>query len=146
MQFGEGSKLSFGKLARITNEYSIDGLMKLNIYMKGGEVDLSQLDAESSALVNVIYDSPDATFSKNIKILGNPVKENVRISIINDATADIKVILTAANGQTVYHEIIEVQKGYDEMQIPTLGLANGLYFLTVQSNTKIFTEKVIILK
>lgn len=146
MTLNEGSKLSFGKMAHIGNEYSIDGLMKLNIYMKGGEVDLSQLDSESRALVNLIYDSPTAIFNDNIKVLGNPITNNIRISITNDAATDVKVSLTDVNGQTVHHEIFEVQKGYDEIQIPSSALTNGFYFITVQSNDDIFTKKIIIIK
>ena len=146
MTLNEGSKLSFGKLANITNEYSLDGTMKLNIYMKGGEVDLSQLDPASRALINLIYDTPTTIFSDNIQILGNPIKENVRISIVNDEAKEVAVRLTSVNGQLVYNNLIEVQKGYDEIQIPTLNLANGLYFVTIQSNEKVFTDKVIIFK
>ena len=44
MTLNKGSKLSFGELAHIGNDYSMGGLMKLNIYMKGGEVDLTETD------------------------------------------------------------------------------------------------------
>ena len=146
MTLNEGSKLSFGKLANITNEYSLDGTMKLNIYMKGGEVDLSQLAPASRALVNLIYETPTASFSDNIKVLGNPIQDNIRFSIVNAEQSSISVYITSSNGQLIYNEIIESQKGYDEIELPALGLANGLYFLTIHSNDNIFTEKVIILK
>lgn len=142
----EGSKLSFGKLAKIGNEYSIDGSMQLNIYMKGGEVDLSQLAPESRALVHLIYDAPQPIFSDNIKILGNPAQDNIRFAIVNAEPNSVSVSLTSINGQLVYNEIIETQKGYDEVTIPALGLANGLYFLTVQFDEQVFSDKVIILK
>lgn len=146
MTLNEGSKLSFGKLANITNEYSIDGSMKLNIYMKGGEVDLSQLDPNSRNLVNLIYDTPTSVFSQNIKVLGNPIQDNIRISIVNQEATTVTASLISTNGQLVYNKIFEVQKGYDEIQIPTVGTGNGIYFISIQSDEEMFTEKVVIVK
>lgn len=146
MTLNEGSKLSFGKNAEIYNGYSIDGQMKLNIYMKGGTIDLSNLDAESYQAVNLIYDEVEPDFVDNIKVLGNPTRDEIRFSIVAEDNDKVTYSLFSLDGKQVQSANITTQKGINYIKMPIHQLANGLYLLNIQSGENTFVKKIIITK
>ncbi|NJN77926.1 MAG: T9SS type A sorting domain-containing protein [Saprospiraceae bacterium] len=146
MTLNEGSKLSFGGNARIHNNTNYDTPVKLNIYMKGGTVNLSGLDADSRQLVNLIYDEAEPNFSDNIKILGNPVSDNLRFSMTSDYVSDVTISLFSIDGKRVLNEFQFINKGINYIETDISNLPNGLYFLHLQSETETFTDKILIMR
>lgn len=146
MTLQEGSKLTFGEYASITNKYSKDGSMKLNIYMKGGEIDMSQLDIYSRGLINLIYENAQPDFQDNIKILGNPTKDELRFSLVAEADGAASIQLLTIDGKVAFTSNDTHQKGMNYFNIPTNDLSKGLYILTIKTKEGIFTDKVLILK
>lgn len=146
MTLNEGSKLTFGKGAKIRNDMSIDGTMKLNIYMKGGTVDLSGLDADSRQLVNLIYDEAEPNFSDNIQLLGNPVSNNLRFSMTSDYVSDVTITLFTIDGKRVLSDFQFINRGINYIETDISNLPNGLYFLHLQSENETVEEKVLIMR
>lgn len=146
MTLNEGSKLTFGKNARIYNGYSLGRQMKLNIYMKGGTVDLSNLDGESYEAVNLIYDEVEPNFVDNIKVLGNPTHDQIRFSIVTENDDKLTYHLVTLDGKQAQSANFFTQKGINYIEIPVAELANGIYILNIQSGENTFVEKIIVAK
>jgi hypothetical protein len=146
MTLNAGSKLTFGGNARIHNNKYYDTPVKLNIYMKGGTVNMSGLDADSRSLVNLIYEKATPNFNENIKILGNPVSDNLRFSITSDYVSDVTIDLFTIDGKRVLNEFQFINKGINYIETDVSNLPNGLYFLHLQSEMGTFTDKVLIMR
>lgn len=146
MELKEGSKLTFGKNASISNDKSRDGTMKLNIYMRGGSIDMSNLDAHSRSLINLIYEPTQLIFKDNIKILGNPTTENLRFSLTAAKEGTTSVGLYALDGKTAYFENKIHQKGINYFNIPVHSLTQGIYILTINNEEGMFTDKMVIVE
>lgn len=74
-----GTALNFGKNARIKNHYSKN--KKLELHMNGGSVDLSNLDAASRDLVELIYpnDDKDPYSKEPLDIFPNPLEDILNV-------------------------------------------------------------------
>jgi hypothetical protein len=82
----------------------------------------------------------------NISIFPNPAANETTLTISSDVsgTATIKVI--NAIGQEVYLKQVNVNPGSTNARIDTKDLANGVYFLLVESGKNSSTKKLIISK
>ena len=141
-----GSKLTFSSNARISNHQSYDGTMKLNIRMKGGTIDLSELDADSRQLINLIYEDKEVIYADNIKLLGNPVANTIRFYINNENDNQLNIKLISTNGQVVMNKTKMTTQGVNYVDLDVLEVPNGLYFLNIQSNEGNLMEKVLIIR
>jgi hypothetical protein len=143
----EGSRLTFSKFAAIKRHQSVYYPLQLNIYMKGGTVDMSELKAEYRPLVNLIYDEVQPTFRENVKILGNPVMTDVlRFSITQETEGEAFVQLLSIDGKVIFNRTSLLQKGLNYLEIPVNTTATGLYFLDIKTNEGSVTEKISVFR
>lgn len=140
----EGNQLIFGKFAKIKNHKSVQGIQQLDVYMKGGTIDFSQLDNNSRQYLNLIYENATTDFQENVKILGNPVYEVLSFSITNKDKNTTQIELLSIEGKVIFSEMKALDKGVNYLKIPISHLSNGLYFLNIQSKKGNETKKIII--
>ncbi|HSW67887.1 MAG TPA: Ser-Thr-rich GPI-anchored membrane family protein [Bacteroidales bacterium] len=103
----------------------------------------------SSILDLTVMDESDATFSlivwpkNNVTVFPNPATSFLNVKF--DEDIDEVFTLTLTNRFTMPVLTQEVNTAQEkELQIPTEGLPNGVYFLILRSNKHTITEKVVI--
>jgi len=128
-----GSKLTFAEGATLSNQYSLDGTMKLNVYMEGGEIDLSGLSSEEQDLVNLIYASPSSQLSENLTIFPNPTLNNTSVAWVSDKIGDRLIIgLYDFKGKLIVEDAyMTTSLGYNLFKINTDDLNSGIYVVQV---------------
>ena len=133
----KGSKINFGEHAKITNEF---GGLKLKIYMEGGVVDASKLDAESREKIELIY--PERSVEDQFVLVQNPVKEIAMLYNANQIMIqDIK--LFNLNGALIMNQKIDADNSYLEIDVSTLQSQIYLLELTTESGTEIHKMMVL---
>lgn len=80
------------------------------------------------------FDVFNIYFNKNELTLINPLN-------FNENTYNLQLI--NSNGQSIYSEKIEINKGINKFYFPT-NLTSGIYFINIQNNQTKFTQKIII--
>ncbi len=133
MNLNKGSKLTFGQGASITNdEKSLTG-GHLCIYMNGGELDLSGLDAFSQQLIRLIYPEQEKTMSANMHVYPNPVQNTFTVEIVSAEAAIGEIKIIGLNGTIVYTRKYELEAGINAIKIQIADLKPGAY--TIQCIT-----------
>ncbi len=133
MNLNKGSKLTFGQGASITNdEKSLSG-GHLCIYMNGGELDLSGLDAFSQQLIRLIYPEQEKTMSANMHVYPNPVQNTFTVEIVSAEAAIGEIKIVGLNGAIVYTRKYELEAGINAIKIQIADLKPGAY--TIQCIT-----------
>ncbi len=136
MELNQGSHLAFTKTATIDNSYSINQCMQLEILMKGGTIDLDQLDLESRSKIKLIY--PGNEEISPIENIENVFLQNNQLFFGADAfentAASIQIF--NLNGQRLWSETFSFQAGYVEYKfnIPP-SIANGIYLYSINNQT-----------
>ncbi|MDX2003212.1 MAG: hypothetical protein SFW35_12305 [Chitinophagales bacterium] len=144
MTLNPGAKLTFAKGSRITNEKSKYGTIKLNVYMKGGVLDDSHLSPASRALINKIYDVPKENVEENLKLLGNPIYETLRLSYTAAEKETLLFSYYDLQGKYLGDYTAKCQQGINYIDIPVGNLPAGAYILkTTKGQTTSFTQKFV---
>jgi len=74
-------------------------------------------------------------------LMGNPVANNALLSFGNAQKEEIQITMTNTLGQVIQQ--VQLDGTTQQYTLPTSALQTGLYYITVQSGTRFFTEKVI---
>ena len=143
MELNKGSRLIFGKNAKLDNRYSVDKNMKLNIYMNGGALDISQLSSESRAVINLIYPKPPRYFEENVKVYPNPTSGNLTFSMVLDEAEMVKIEAYDLAGRLVFSKKQNGEKGNNEIQMQ-LELSAGVYFFKIKSRLGEAIKKIVV--
>ena len=143
MELNKGSRLIFGKNARLHNAWSIDQNMKLNIYMNGGTLDDSNLSPEDRAKINLIYPEPPVRIQDNIKVFPNPTSQFLNYSFILKNEATITIEMYDITGRFIFSKIENGQKGWNDFQTDISMLNSGVYFFKVKMTGEEMVTKII---
>lgn len=143
MELPIGANLSFGYGSSISNEYSKDGTMKLNIFMRGGTLDLSGLSAEDQQLINLIYDAPSVRSWENLTLFPNPATDDIQLSWVADkADEKLSYELVDVSGKLVGSEvIITANSGHNLFQTDISSLRSGVYILKLMKGDQVLARK-----
>ncbi len=144
MELNKGSTLAFGEKAKLTNKFSIDKNMKLNIYMNGGILDDSKLSPEERAIINLIYPTPPTVFTENVKVFPNPTSDLVTFSMILENENRVMIEAYDLTGKLIFSKIENGQKGNNDFQIQVNDISEGIYFFKIKTNLGEAVEKVVI--
>ncbi len=145
MELNTGSKLSFTKRAQLSNEGSIDSEMKLNILMKGGELDLSELSDHERSLINVVFSTPEE-FDNSIKAYPNPVRETLSLKIQSEKEQSAQVQIFDPSGKLLFNSSPVLSDGQKNIQFSISEIPNGYYIGSVTIDGESRTFKFIKLK
>lgn len=144
MELNEGSTLAFGEQAYLTNHFSIDRNMKLNIYMNGGILDDSKLSPDELEVINLIYPTPPEVFRENVKVFPNPTSDRLTFSMILENENRIEIEAYDLAGRFVFSKIENGQKGKNDFQIQVSDLSKGVYFFKIKTELGEAIEKVMV--
>lgn len=84
----------------------------------------------------------DFTGVGSILVYPNPVKENLNINLLGIKSTPARINIINAEGQVVYTENNLTIR--DRLQIPTSGLADGVYVLQMQAGNEVLTRKIVL--
>ena len=126
------SHLAFTGNATVTNKYSIDNSIKLNIYMKGGTIDLSELDEHERSLIHLIYDEPFDNPDDNLTVSPNPLEENrLHFQYIVSSEQDANAEIYSTDGRLVSSVPVSLQKGLNDLSLSLPADSKGMFILAV---------------
>ena len=144
MELNEGSTLAFGEQAYLTNHFSVDRNMKLNIYMNGGILDDSKLSPDELEIINLIYPTPPAIFRENVKVFPNPTSDILTFSMILENENSVEIEAYDLAGRFVFSKTENGQKGKNDFQIQVSDLSKGVYFFKIKTELGEAVEKVMV--
>lgn len=145
MELPIGAKLSFAEGASLSNQYSLDGSMRLNVFMKGGEIDLSGLSVSEQELVNLIYETPNAKPEENLIVYPNPTNGNTSIVwIAEESGKEIECNLFDVSGKRVSSwRFTTTNPGFNTRKVSLDDLNSGIYILNLVENGNVAKQKLI---
>ena len=79
-----------------------------------------------------------------MKLYPNPTSESVNITFSAENAENGVVSVMNLMGQTVYTANVEVNEGYNMINVPVKGFTSGVYMVTMRTNTGISTQKLIV--
>jgi len=95
----------------------------------------------------MIVDVPETIIADNITIYPNPVTQTANIELVlsNETNMEIAVLdMLGKNVMNLYEGIMNT--GQHKIQFDASSLAQGIYFVKLQSNNEIITKKIMISK
>ena len=142
MTLHEGSRLTFAPGSSVTNRYSKDKSMKLNVFMKGGIIDDSGLSESDKQLIHRIYPDDD-WLERNLQVLGNPVIEQLTFSFPTIDLIPTTFQIFGINGQLHFEKKERLNQGIHDVSIPASNWQQGVYILKIQHGKDVAIRKVV---
>lgn len=142
MDLPPGAKLVFTSNAHITNQYTLDQKVMLNVRMLGGTLDDSALDPADRALIRRLYPEPSASFLDNLRFFPNPFEETFNLSYLSKNDETLHLSWFNLSGQTVLTETMSAQKGMNEWQ-PRVPTSAGMYLIEIAGESGKTIQKVV---
>jgi CBS domain-containing protein len=151
-------KLRNGKLVMTWQQDFFAGseIKEASVSMSGNESSIFyfELDANEVGVYNNVHEVcqgmwVDSTGINNRNISGmkmypNPAENLVNITFSAENAENGVVSVMNLMGQTVYTANLEVSEGYNMITVPVKQLTSGIYMVTLQTNTGISTQKLIV--
>ena len=134
LELKRGSKLIFANGSRLNNKFSKDGSMKLNVLMKGGELDDSGLPENDRQLIRRIYDIPDDDENSNLALFNNPFDEELTYSFLGSKEAKMEERIFDVQGKLVHFAIQPFSRGVNYYIVNIRNLSKGIYFLQLKTS------------
>jgi hypothetical protein len=143
MELNPGSSLVFGEKAHVTNAFSPNKDVKLNVFMNGGTLDDSQLSPAARQRIRRIYPKPADRFADNVRVLQNPTPSDLLLDLVSDGEAQVFVAIHDLQGQLVWSKTFEAVEGHNLLNCDWGNLGAGVYMASVSGPTGRATMKVI---
>ncbi|MDB5284350.1 MAG: hypothetical protein JWO06_3425 [Bacteroidota bacterium] len=123
--------------------YSVDQKMRLNVYMKGGILDDSGLSDDEKLNINRIYDNQDL-LEDFVSIYPNPSSGSTgfKITAASDEKGEIQIF--NLQGQVVFNNSLQLQKGINIVSIAYGNLPTGEYIMRLKG-AGLFNGKMIVI-
>ena len=135
IELGPGQKLTFSPNAHIYPLIDEFYFKQIDVYLKGGELDIQHLDEQSLGRLNIIYET-DNQDSETVHVFPNPSSDFIAIENSNYPNS-VKIALVNIKGQTV----ISKEGNTQYLNLDVRSLENGSYILTGEG---IASQKIII--
>jgi hypothetical protein len=85
----------------------------------------------------------EADTEGGLKIFPNPTTDGVALQISPESESNATIILTNISGQTVMTESRWVSKSANTIKLDLAAIPSGLYFVSVQQGTQMWTQKLV---
>lgn len=142
MDLPPGARLIFTKDAHLTNQFSKDRGMKLNVRMLGGTLDDSALSPEDRALIQRIYPEPEANLADNLRVSPNPFDATLNLEWNAALSETLQVDWLDAQGKLWWTEKRSVEQGLNTWLVAP-NVPAGVYFLRFSGGSGWFVKKVV---
>jgi len=137
-----GSRLVFTENAWLTNRFSKDQNMRLNVRMLGGTLDDSALPPDSRAIIRRVYPEPAPNWADNIQVYPNPFSEQFSVQYLAGAAETVRMRWTDAQGRLALEEEHLAAKGLNVWN-PKVPAESGLFFLEMEAPSGRIVRKVV---
>ncbi|MBK8567133.1 MAG: T9SS type A sorting domain-containing protein [Saprospiraceae bacterium] len=138
-----GMSLVFGENAHITNAMSTSPDVKLNVYMNGGTLDDSKLNANARNRINRIYPKPSKHFTDNVRLLQNPAIGGATISYTAAGQERVLVQVYDLQGKLAWSKTFEATEGLNSFEVGMGEAVAGVYMATVSANGGRASMKIV---
>ncbi|MEM1324054.1 MAG: S8 family serine peptidase [Bacteroidota bacterium] len=82
----------------------------------------------------------------NMKLFPNPVRDRLTVAFTLDADANMQLLLTDLNGQTIQLRQLQGVKGEQRLSVETGQLAPGFYFIHLMAGTQRYAKKFVVMR
>jgi len=137
-----GSHLIFTENAWLTNRFSKDKKMRLNVRMLGGTLDDSALPLDSRVIIRRVYPEPSLHWADNVQVWPNPFSDQLTVQYLTGSGEQVLLQWTDTQGRLVLEEQLPATKGPNSWS-PKVPAESGVYFLTVSASGGRTTRKVV---
>ncbi|MCF8275561.1 MAG: T9SS type A sorting domain-containing protein [Flavobacteriales bacterium] len=143
MELPVGAKLTFAEGSSLSNQFSKDGTMKLNVYMRGGDIDLSGLTEEEKGLVKLIYDEPSPQAWENLTLYPNPANETLQLLWVAERSGNLLNydVFDMSGKLIVTQQVITQHAGHNKFQANVDFLDAGIYTMRLMSGNEVLARK-----
>lgn len=101
----------------------------------------NDINGQLATLDNRLYRDSDT--EGGLKIFPNPTNEGIALKIAPESESNALITLTNLSGQTVLTESRWVSKTDNIVKLDLSMIPSGLYFVSVQQGTQIWTQKLV---
>ncbi len=144
--YRESNTLVWKSIYTAAQEFRLSGLSECTGYdFRVSGICTSGLSSVSvtKSLLTECFSTSTADVSKQtIKVFPNPFLDYLNVEIPETIAGTIQINLRNTAGQSVYQKTIHATSATIALPLPTR-LANGIYFLQVQTNSTQFTQKLL---
>lgn len=137
-----GARLIFTENAWLTNRFSKDQKMHLNVRMLGGTLDDSALPEDSRAIIRRVYPEPAPHWADNVQVWPNPFSEQFSVQYLAGAEEQVQLQWADALGRLVLEERLQAAKGLNFWS-PNVPAEAGAFFLTISAPGGRATQQVV---
>lgn len=115
--------------------YLEEGYYTIKVYVKSGEFDLNwfEIDAPSA-------NETTEGFNEKFSLYPNPAKDYTMLKVKDEQNQNINITVYSISGK----KVAQMQGDEKEFYIHTGDLAKGMYFISVNSNSANYSQKLII--
>lgn len=146
MDLPVGARLTFAEGSSLSNQYSLDGSMHLNIRMLGGELDLSGLNDEERKLINLIYEEPSPRTWENLTIYPNPsIVSTTLLWVASDKGEIIQYELVDMSGKLIHSgSFVTTDQGHNRFELNLNSLKSGTYTIRLMNGEDVLARRKIV--
>ncbi len=142
MDLPPGARLIFTENAWLTNRFSKQQQMHLNVRMLGGTLDDAALPADARALIRRVYPEPSPNWADNVQVSPNPFSENLSVQYLAGGEEPVRLRWLNVQGRLVREETFVAVKGLN-IWTPQAPPDGGLYFLEISAAGERVVRKVV---
>ena len=143
MDLHRGAHLAFGPDAEIIAPYDTPGEMRLNIYMKGGTIDLGQLPPDQRALIHLIYPEPASSPNENLELFPNPAISTTTLSYLSQGDETISIRVIDTQGKLIHQQKETCHKGFNFFELDPASWPMGIYLIQVEGAAGLAVKKLV---
>lgn len=146
MDLPVGARLTFAEGSSLSNQYSLDGSMHLNIRMLGGELDLSGLNDEERKFINLIYEEPSPRTWENLTIYPNPsIASTTLLWVASDKGEVIQYELVDMSGKLIRSgSFVTTDQGHNRFELNLNSLKSGTYTIRLMNGEDVLARRKIV--
>ena len=79
-----------------------------------------------------------------MKMYPNPATNNVNVTFSSEESANAVLSVMNLMGQTVYTENVNIQEGYNMVNLSVNNFRSGVYMVNIKTNKGTSTQKLIV--
>lgn len=146
MDLPVGARLTFAEGSSLSNQYSLDESMHLNIRMLGGELDLSGLNDEERKLINLVYEEPSPRTWENLTIYPNPsIASTTLLWVASDKGEVIQYELVDMAGKLMRSgSFVTTNQGHNRFELNLSSLKSGTYIIRLMNEEDVLARRKIV--
>jgi hypothetical protein len=139
----KGAKLEFRENSKISTQFCSNSDTKIEIFMLGGELDLSGLDEDSKQKVIVRFPAISNPLPTSLDLQGNPVQDDLLIKVNAQYDNAMALLIYSIDGTLVNRSEHTLFAGTNQFRIDVGHLGSGAYIIKAENRASVRGLKMI---